>query len=202
MKKSMIMLTVLAVGLIFTNIYGWTQDTQDNPCQIGKYSFSLGLGIRNFSDSLFKNIYGNSGTSYNVDLGVKIGNSLETFLHTDYFKKDGELTYTKEKTTLTIIPIELGLRCLIGLNKQCKPKLFPYLGAGVGYYLCKEENPIGNFDKNGIGFFVEGGLRFYLAGSFFIDAKLKDVFLKVKNDLGNNMNTGGFSYMGALGITF
>lgn len=202
MKKSIIMLTVLAVGLIFTNIYGWAQETGDNPCRIGRYSFSVGAGIRNFSDSLFKNIYGNSGTSLNGDLGVKIGNFLETFLHTDYFKIDGELTYTKEKTTLKIIPIELGLRYLIGLNKECQPKLFPYLGAGAGYYMVKEENPIGTFEKNSIGFFVEGGLRFYLVGSFFIDAKIKDVFLKVKNDLGNNMNTGGFSYMGALGITF
>jgi outer membrane protein W len=96
----------------------------------------------------------------------------------------------------------LGARYLIELNKQCKPKLFPYLGAGAGYYMVKEENPISTFDKKSFGFFIEGGLRFYLVGSFFIDAKIKDVFLKVKNDQGRNINTGGFTYMGAIGISF
>jgi hypothetical protein len=195
------MFMVLAVGLMLTNIYGWAQE-KDDPCWVGKYSFSVGAGIRNFSDGLFKDIYGNSGTTYNVDLGVKLQNSLEAFLHTDYFKKEGTLTYTLEKTTLTIIPVELGLRYFININKECRLKLFPYIGAGAGYYMCKEENPIGTFDKKAFGFFIEGGLRFYPAGSFFIDLKIKDVFLKVKNDLGNNMNTGGIAYMGALGISF
>jgi len=202
MKKSVIMLATLAVGLIFTNTFGWAQYASDDPCRVGKYSFSVGVGMRNFSENLYKTVYGDSGMSYNLDLGVKVGKSLEAFLHTDYFKKDGELTFTKEKTTLKIIPIELGARYLIGISKQCKPKLFPYLGAGAGYYMVKEENPIGSFDKKSFGFFVEGGLRFYPAGSFFIDAKIKDVFLKIKNDLGRNINTGGFTYMGAIGISF
>ncbi len=202
MKKLVIILTALAVGLIFTNTYGWTQEMQDDPCRVGKYSFSVGAGMRNFSESLYKDVYGDSGMSYNLDLGVKVGKSLEAFLHTDYFKKDGELTYTKEKTTMKIIPVELGARYLIKLNKQCKPKLFPYLGAGAGYYMVKEENPISTFDKKSFGFFIEGGLRFYLVGSFFIDAKIKDVFLKAKNDQGRNINTGGFTYMGAIGISF
>ncbi|MCX6583170.1 MAG: outer membrane beta-barrel protein [Candidatus Aminicenantes bacterium] len=202
MKKSVIMMATLAVGLIFTNTFGWAQTASDDPCLVGKYSFSVGAGMRNFSENLFKTVYDNSGMSYNLDLGVKVAKSLEAFLHTDYFKKDGELTYTKEKSTLTIIPIELGARYLIGISKQCELKLFPYLGAGAGYYMVKEENPIGNFDKKGFGFFVEVGLRYYPAGSFFIDAKIKDVFLKIKNDQGRNINTGGFAYMGAIGISF
>jgi opacity protein-like surface antigen len=202
MKKSVMMLAVLTIGLIFTSNYGWPQDSQDDPCRIGKYSLSVGAGMRNFSESLYKTVYKDSGMSYNLDLGVIVSKSLEAFLHTDYFKKDGELTYTKEKTTLKIIPIELGARYLIAATKQCRPKLFPYLGAGAGYYMVKEENAIGTFDKKSFGFFVEGGLRFYVAGSFFIDAKIKDVFLKVKNDQDKNINLGGIAYMGAIGISF
>lgn len=202
MKKLMIMLMVLGFGFIFTNTFGWAQETQDDPCRVGKYSFSVGAGMRNFSDTLFKSIYDKGGTSYNVDLGIKIKNSLEVFVHTDYFTKDGLLTYTEENTTLKIIPIELGLRYIISINKQCQPMLFPYVGAGAGYYMCKEENPIGTFDKKGLGFLLEGGLRYYPVGFFFIDAKIKNVFLKIKNDLGMNVNVGGFSYMGAIGISF
>ncbi len=112
--------------------------------------------------------------------------------------ENGKLTYTLETTTLKIFPLELGVRYLFPLSETCKVKLFPYLGAGAGYYMIKEDNPIGNLDEKRTGFFMEGGLRFYLVKSFFIDAKLKDVLVKSKAGI----KVGGFAYMAGLGISF
>ncbi len=202
MKKLIVILAILVIGLTFTNSHLLAQEAESDPCEVGAFSLSVGAGMRNFSDDRYKSVYDSGGISFNVDLGYKVWKSLEVFLHTDYFSKDGELTFTGEDTTLKITPIELGVRVLIKLNKDCRPKLFPYIGAGGGYYMIKEENFIGTFDKKEIGFFLEGGLRYYVMGSFFVDVKLKNVFLKVEDDQGNKVDTGGFAYMGGIGISF
>jgi len=202
MKKLMVLFVALFVGLTFTNIQMPAQDPDDDLCLTGRFSFSVGAGMRNFSEDLFKNVYGSGGISFNVDFGVKILKSLEVFLHTDYFFTYGELTYTNEETTLKIIPIELGARYLLSVNKLCKPRLFIYLGGGGGYYIYKEENIIGTIDEKKIGLFVEGGFRFYFLKAFFFDAKIKNVFLNVEVSEGNKIELGGLSYMGGIGISF
>ena len=195
MKKLTVWLLVLFVGVAFSNMKAMAQETNSESCAVKKFSLSVGAGMRSFSEQLYKDIYDSSGVTYNVDLGFKFGKSLEAFLHTDYFSKTGELTYTKEETKLKIIPVELGARYLIKVGNGCS--LFPYIGAGAGYYMYKEENVIGTVDEKKIGFFAEGGLRFYLMSSFFIDAKVKNVFLKV-----DDLQLGGFAFMGAIGISF
>lgn len=195
MKRLTVLLLVLFVGVAFSNMQAMAQETASEPSAVKKFSLSVGAGMRNFSEQLYKDVYGSSGITYNVDLGFKFGKSLEAFLHTDYFSKTGELTYTKEETTLKIIPVELGARFLIKVGNG--GSLFPYIGAGAGYYMYKEENFIGTVDEKKFGFFAEGGLRFYLMGSFFIDAKVKNVFLKVED-----LQLGGFAFMGAIGISF
>ncbi len=195
MKKLAVLFLVVFVGLAVTNMWAFAQDTGSEPCTPKKFSLSVGAGMRNVSDDDYKDVYSGSGMSYNVDLGVRLGKALEVFLHTDYFSKDGELTYSLEETTLTIIPIELGARYLIKADKKCK--LYPYIGGGVGYYMYKEENFIGTVDDKKFGFFAEGGVRYYLMSSFFIDVKVKNVFLKV-----DDIQLGGIAFMGAVGLSF
>jgi hypothetical protein len=206
MKKLVILSVVLLIGFAFgnANAFALAQDANSNsdPCELKKFSLSVGAGMRNFSEDLFKEVYGKAGMSFNVDFGVKIWKSLEVFLHTDYFSTDGETTYTKEETTLRIIPIEWGVRYLIRLNKECKPKLFPYFGGGGGYYMYKEENDIGTVDEKKFGFFLEGGFRFYFIRNFFLDAKIKNVFLKVEGAEDQKIELGGLSFMGGIGISF
>jgi hypothetical protein len=202
MRKLMVLFVALFVGLALTNIQMPAQDTGDDLCLTERFSVSVGAGMRNISDDLYKDVYDSGGISFNVDFGVRIWKSLEVFLHTDYFSIDGELTYTLEKTTLKIIPIELGARYLFSVNKKCKPKLFIYLGGGGGYYMYKEENVIGTVDEKEFGFFAEGGFRFYFMKAFFLDAKIKNVFLQVECSEGDKIKLGGLSYMGGIGISF
>jgi hypothetical protein len=202
MKKlivSVMLFALMLAGLPLINAREAETDKK-GPCGAGTFSLSVGAGYRNFSEALFKDVYGSAPMTVNVDVGVRVWKSLEIFLHTDYLKVEGKTTHTKEDTTLTIFPIELGVRYLanVSITKSCRMKLFPYLGAGGGYYSIKEENPIGSVNENRVGFFAEGGLRFYPVKSFFIDAKLKQVVLKSEN----GTRLGGFAYMGSIGVSF
>jgi hypothetical protein len=196
MKKLAVLFILLGGVFIFT------ANAAEEPCSPKTFSITLGAGVRNFSNGDFKEVYEGTPMVYCVDIAIRIMKSLEVFLHTDYLSIDGKTTYTREDTTLKITPIELGARFLLGSKKPCKQKLFPYLGAGVGYYMIKEEfpggTPIEPVDEKRVGFFAEGGLRFYLMKSVFIDAKLKYIGLRSEN----STQMGGPAYMGGLGFSF
>ena len=161
----------------------------------GKFSVTLGGGIRNISEDIFKTVYGSNNIAYSIDLALRMGRALEVFIHSDYLKAEGELEFDPKKTTLTIIPAEAGIRFFLG-----KSRVRPYLGAGAGYYMLKEENFIGTVDDNSIGFFGEGGVRVYF-GKIFIDLKAK--YIQLKYDVsGREMNLGGLSYFAGIGFSF
>ncbi|MEN8222645.1 MAG: outer membrane beta-barrel protein [Acidobacteriota bacterium] len=160
-----------------------------------KFSITIGAGTKNISEDIFETVYGSGNIAYSLDLAFKLGGSLEAFVHTDYLKAEGELEYDPKKTTLTIMPAEVGLRILLG-----KGKFKPYLGIGAGYYMFKEENFIGTVDDNSIGFFGEGGFRYYF-GKLFIDLKLKYIQLKYEVS-GTDIDLGGLAYFGGIGIRF
>lgn len=160
-----------------------------------KFSITIGAGTKNISEEIFKTVYGSGNLAYSLDLALKVGSSLEFFVHTDYMKAEGELEFEPKNTTLTMIPAEAGIRLLIG-----KSKFKPYLGLGAGYYMFKEENFIGTIDDNSIGFFGEGGFRYYF-GKLFLDLKLKYIQLKYEVS-GTDINLGGLSYFGGIGIRF
>jgi len=165
--------------------------------QAADFSLTLGAGIRNIGEKdLAEEIYGTGNMSYYIDLGYNVSPALQIFLHTDYFSVKGELTFTKEETTLTLTPIELGARYFLG-----KKRFFPYVGLGAGYYMYKEENVIGTIDGKGFGFFGEAGFKVEITGPIFIDLKLKNVFLKVDGANGQ-IDLGGLSYMGGIGLAF
>jgi len=186
--KRLTVLLILVIGLCAINA--------------GAQSFSLTFdyGIRQIAEKdLFEQVYGTNNPIYAIDMGLFLKPFLQLFFHTDYFSADGETTFTKEVTTLTIIPIEFGARFMLGKRIQ------PYLGFGPGYYMFKEENPIGTIDEKKMGFFIEGGLRLHIFRPVFIDLKAKNVFLKV--DISDPVSTktidlGGLSYMGGIGISF
>jgi outer membrane protein W len=171
--------------------------------EAGKFSLSIGAGIRNVKGvedengiNLYTEVYGKNNMTYSIDLGYQVSKPLHVFLHSGYFSVKGTLTYTGEDTELTIIPIEVGLRFFKGYKN-----LFPYFGVGTGYYLYREENVIGTVDEKKIGFFAEGGLRFQFTRRFFTDLKVKYIFLEVTGAEGQ-VDLGGFALMGGIGISF
>lgn len=196
--KKIVVVAMILTGFFFLS----AKEENDQPCKHKSFSITLSAGARNFSESLFKEVYESSPMIYSIDIAKKFMPSLEVFLHSDYLSKDGKYTFTGDSTTLKILPIEIGARFLVQMKNPCKQKVFPYAGAGVGYYMIEEKysdtSPVEDVKENRVGFFAEGGLKFYFAKSIFVDAKLK--YIALKSEGGTQL--GGLAYMGGLGFSF
>jgi hypothetical protein len=192
-KTTFLLILVLALGFI-------QLDAQRAPAEATKtadYSFSvtLGGGVRMFTGDE-DDVYDFVNPVFALDVAYKFNKSLEIFLHGEYLMATGELTITKEETTMNIIPAELGARYLFGSKS-----LNIYLGAGLGYYFITEENPIGTVNESNIGFLVEAGIRPFFTQNIFLDVKLKFVSLSVKPE-DKSVSLGGLSLLVGLGFAF
>lgn len=151
------------------------------------------------ADQYFKDIYaGGSFTdwiSYGGEIGIKIWKSLEIWAGGHYFTKTGKLTFTEEETKIKITPIYGGIRLRLS-----KGKVSWYVGAGVGNFKYKEENPIGTVDKGDIGYIGQAGVIFKIIGALFIDVKGNYSYCKVKPAGVEEVNLGGIQ--GGIGIGF
>ena len=92
-------------------------------------SASVTIGIQGAyfapKDSVFKNIYG-GGLMYGGGIAFGLTQRIDGWIEGGYFSKTGSLTYTKEETKLTLIPIGAGLRYRI-----LPGNISPYVGAGA-----------------------------------------------------------------------
>lgn len=147
------------------------------------------------TDQYFKDIYAGGSFTYGGEIGIKIWKNLEIWAGGHYFKKTGKLTFTQEDTTINIMPIYGGIR-----YRPSKGKFSWYVGAGVGNFKYKEENPIGTVDKGDIGYIGQAGVMFKIIGALFIDIKGNYSYCKVKPAGVEELNLGGIQ--GGIGIGF
>jgi hypothetical protein len=162
---------------------------------VSGFSFGIELLVRGTylmpSDSAFKDIYGSS-PMFGGELGIKIVGGLRLFLGGDYLRAKGQLTYTKEGTTLTLIPAGGGLK-----YSFLEGAFHPYLAAGVRYYMYKESNPLGTVKKNGPGFLGRAGVTFEFAKKFGVDLSAGYSWCEMKTD-DFTINLGGLELAGGL----
>ncbi|MCX6564653.1 MAG: outer membrane beta-barrel protein [Candidatus Aminicenantes bacterium] len=139
-------------------------------------SASVGLKAIYFSpsDKDFKSIYG-GGWKYGAEIAFNLFKGLDLWLDGGYYAKTGSLSYSKEETKLTLIPIGAGLR-----YRFLTGKIEPYIGAGARYNLFNESNEIGEVSGNGVGFVGKAGLTLYLAKGFGIDVHVAYSSCKMK----------------------
>lgn len=191
--KKVIFILVFFVGICFVH------------AGEGTFSLTLDAGLRNITGvkdadgkNIYEEVYGKNNLAYGIDFGYNFGKYFQVFLHGEYFSAKGELTFTKEDTTLTIIPLELGFRIKYMLGREM---FYPYIGLGAGYYLYKEENVIGTLEEGKVGFFSEVGCNIYFIKYFFLDLKARYVILEIEGDE-KTVDLGGLALMGGIGISF
>jgi|GEM_PF-724519 len=140
-------------------------------------SFSMALlraGYFLAADSAYTDVYQN-GLIYGGELRIG-GSKIAGWLEGSYRAETGELTYTKEQTDVSVMAVEAG-----ALYRFMTGNLIPYAGAGIGYFMFKEENEaIGQIKQNKIGFCLVGGASYVLGKSFVVDARLKYAFCSMK----------------------
>jgi hypothetical protein len=145
------------------------------------------------SDADFKSIYG-GGLIYGAEFNFDIMPSLNVWLDAGYFTKTGELTYTKEETKVTMIPIGAGLRYKYQLGMMA-----PYAGVGARYYIYKETNVIGDVSGGGVGFVGKVGVLISAISMVNFDLGIGFSSATLQPD-DNKFNVGGLEI--SLAITF
>lgn len=129
-------------------------------------NFMIGVNARYLhpSEEAFRDVYG-GGLMFGGGIGVKVIDMVEIWVDGSYFTKKGELTYTGEETTLTIMPIGVEGRVFLPLS------LVRLYGAGgVAYFNFKESNVLGEVTENALGFRVKAGVVIELPAKLSVDA--------------------------------
>jgi len=140
------------------------------------------------SDKDFKDIYG-GGMMYGGEFSFRIAKSLDLWIGGSYFSKKGNLTYTRDETNLTLIPLGGGLRYRFMSGR----KISPYVAAGPEYFLYKESNVLGDVNSGGIGFIGKAGVLIGLAGSFGLEVHAGYSWCKFK-PADFEINVGGVEF--------
>ncbi|MDW7760721.1 MAG: hypothetical protein SCM96_08790 [Acidobacteriota bacterium] len=147
------------------------------------------------SEAVFKEIYGESPV-YGGGISLKIMGGLSLWAGGSFFNKTGTLTFTEESTTMTLIPVFGGLQ-----YQFLSGRFRPYIGAGAGYILYKEENPIGKVEDGGLGFMGLAGVKVLIAGPLFLDLQGSYSMCKVE-PAGIEADLGGIHIGLGLGLQF
>jgi hypothetical protein len=117
-------------------------------------------------EQAFRDIYG-GGLRYGGEVDIGLWRRFDVWLGGSYFSKEGELTFTKEKTELQIIPIGAGLK-----YRWTKGAIQFYTAVGLSSFQYKESNPIGNLSESQQGMTVEMGSYVKIAGGLLLDVFL------------------------------
>ncbi|MBN2409822.1 MAG: hypothetical protein JXE07_08800 [Candidatus Aminicenantes bacterium] len=181
----------LAVLLVFNAL---AFSSSERTIRQGSVEFMLSGYAMN--EPRFDAVYNTGGMMTGLSLSSAIVSNVNFYLDIKYYYREGELTFSKEKTTLYIVPISLGVRYIYPFG------LFnPYLGAGLDYYFFYEENPIGTVLSRTSGFHITGGtyMRFSRSVPVLLNLRLKYTAAEAEQN-GTPVQLGGFEY--GVGLTY
>ncbi len=150
------------------------------------------------SEQWFKDIYGSSLTVLGGELRFG-GKNIGVWIEGGYLSKDGKLSLTEEATKLQLLAAEGGL-----MYRYClmDGKICPYVGAGAGFYMYKEESDaLGEAKQNKVGFCGMAGIGLQLLAPLLIDLKVKFSSCTMQPDY-YEFNVGGISLSAGLGFKF
>jgi len=154
------------------------------------------LGSYSMNEPRFEAAYPKGGLMAGLSLSSAVVSNVNFYLDIKYYSRQGTLTFSKEKTTFYMVPIDLGVRYIYPLG------LFhPYLGAGLDFYFYYEDNPIGTVLNYTNGYHITGGtyLRFAKSIPVMANIRLKYTWAKAEEDA-TPIQLGGFEY--SLGLAF
>ncbi|MFZ2054908.1 MAG: hypothetical protein WAU81_12030 [Candidatus Aminicenantales bacterium] len=183
----------LAVSLAL-NILAFS--SSERTIRQGSVEFTLSGYAMN--EPRFDAVYDPGGLMSGLSLSTAIVSNVNLYLDIRYYSREGKLTFSKEKTALYIVPVDLGFRYIYPFG------LFnPYLGAGLDFYFYYEENPIGSVLNYTNGYHITGGtyIRFSKSVPVLINLRLKYTWAKAEE---NNISIqlGGFEYGVGLVLAF
>jgi hypothetical protein len=187
-KKTMLLVAAFLApsGLSFPSV--------DRTINQGSVEFTL--GSYNMNEPRFDAVYPSGGMMSGLTLSSAVASNVNFYLDIKYYSREGTLTFSKEKTTFYLVPIDVGVRYIYPLGH-----FHPYFGVGLDFYFFYEDNPIGTVLNYTNGFHFTGGSYFRFAESIpvLLNARLKYTWAKADENL-NEVQLGGLEY--CLGLAF
>lgn len=163
-----------------------------------KGTFELFIGHYDLSESRFKAAYHGGGIIAGIGLSVPVVQNFNLYIEAKGFHKSGELTYSKEKTQLFLLPVSFDILYTVHLGP-----VTPYVGGGIDFHFYFETNPIGNIADYSTGYNFQGGTYFHFSKNFPVLINLKIKYYKANkmvNDL--KIELGGIEYGVGLAFVF
>ncbi|UCC39459.1 MAG: hypothetical protein JSV96_17010 [Candidatus Aminicenantes bacterium] len=167
----------------------------------GQYRIGISGSYFHPSEKAFRNIYG-TGIIFGLDVSRHIWKDMELHLEVRYYSKKGQLTFTRERTRIKLIPLIVSTRYTF-----LKRKINLYAGGGLTLNFFRENNPIGRVKESKLGFAVKIGALKRIKGFkkiikiFIIDAYINYHYCKMK-PAEIKFDAGGIDFGIALGTEF
>jgi len=162
--------------------------------------FGILVGSYGIASRAFNEIYGNAGLIFGAELSKffvsteKLSFGLSAAFR--YFSKDGEASYTKDPTTLTLMP--LSVTAVAALHGGA---IAPFLGVGLDRFGYKEKSDYHEISGGTLGFHAQAGFYYLFPGIDVLTAKLYVKFTQAtatEND--QEIKLGGTEF--GLGINY
>jgi hypothetical protein len=189
-EKAALFLTAFLALNIFTFSF------PDRTIPQGSVEFTLGSYSMN--EPRFEAAYPKGGLMGGLTLSSAVVSNFNFYLDIKYYSRKGALTFSKEKTTFYLVPIDLGFRYIYPLGF-----FHPYLGAGLDFYFYYEDNPIGTVLNYTNGYHITGGtyLRFAKSVPVMLNIRVKYTWAKAEEDT-KQIQLGGLEYCAGLAFAF
>jgi len=169
---------------------------KEKPIRQGSVEFFF--GGYNMNEPRFDAVYPSGGIMAGLGLSSALVSNLNFYLEIKAYTRKGTLTFTKEKTELTLVPISLGVRYIFPFGL-----INPYAGGGVDFYFYYEDNPIGTVLNyaNGYHFLTGTYIQPLKKVPVLINLKLKYTSAKAEENA-IKVQLGGLEYMASLTFVF
>ena len=190
-------ITIRKAALSLTAFFALNIFTFSSPERaIPQGSVEFTLGSYSMNEPRFEAAYPSGGLMVGLTLSSAIASNVNFYLDIKYYSRQGALTFSKEKTTFYLVPIDLGIRYIYPLGF-----FHPYLGAGIDFYLYYEDNPLGTVLNYANGYHITGGtyLRFAKSIPVMVNVRLKYTWVKAEENA-IQIQLGGLEY--SAGLTF
>jgi hypothetical protein len=170
--------------------------SSDRAIRQGSIEFTI--GSYNMNEPRFEAAYPSGGPIGGLTLSSALVANFNVYLDVKYYSRRGKLTFSQEKTSFYMVPIDLGLRYIFALGP-----LRPYVGGGFDFYLYYEDNAIGTVLNSTTGYHITGGtyLRFGQTVPVMLNARVQYTWAKAGQDA-NPVQLGGLEYCLGLAFTY
>jgi hypothetical protein len=192
-KKGALFLAIFFVSAVIASAFS---DSADRTIRQG--SLELIFGSYNMNEPRFDAVYPSGGILAGMALSSALTSNFNFYLEMKYYTRTGALTFSKEKTSFYLVPIDLGVRYIFPLGV-----FNPFIGAGPDFYFYYEDNPIGTVLNYAPGFHFMGGnyFRFSKSVPLMLSIRLKYTWAKAEEN-GIKLQLGGLEYGAGLAFVF